>query len=551
MASEAAPHVALRIELPAFSHDFTVSVPASASVLDVKRAITLACPGEPRVDGQRLVWRGRYLRDEEQVSEIWKTEDETRVVHLAVHPSAWTSEPPQVHTSPTTTRAPIPSVTAPTHAVHRPFRVNTTGPTRASRTPVFSTRLPNEIGLGYIRFKHHVALTALTTGTILSPPTINPVADRAEAVRAVAAHGWSWPDILDEPYPAPTADEQSAGVRYERVTIDGKDYLRLVDSDSKATPTPLQAHALKVLTYTFSFLSAPPPPSHQTQYTSYPATTGQGSTTTTHHVQIPIPLPPFLQQANAPIPAHAAAPNVNNANIRLRPLLLPLVMLGFRTMLLLYFFSPARKPVFGLLVGAWIAYEAWVAYAHAGEVQRDRGGVAPAAAAAADPAPAAAQAQAPAPREGEAPTAAGGPNAQPPRPAQPPRTASPQPHAVPNFIDTLAKIGLSAEEAVLSPSSGQQPTPPPTLAHKVGAFFSLLFLTLHPAIWNGRRTALRAREGRLRTEAHARARVDGGEEVDERQARVRRELAEIHERRPAWVRDYVERVQHAEWVDDA
>ena len=39
---------------------------------DVKDEIKRVCPGSPRVDGQRVIWRGRLLRDEELVMDIWK-----------------------------------------------------------------------------------------------------------------------------------------------------------------------------------------------------------------------------------------------------------------------------------------------------------------------------------------------------------------------------------------------------------------------------------------------------------------------------------------------
>ena len=43
----------------------------------------------------------------------------------------------------------------------------------------------------------------------------------------------------------------------------------------------------------------------------------------------------------------------------LRDLVIPLFLLVVRTVFLLYFFSPIEKPVFGILIGAWMFYEAW------------------------------------------------------------------------------------------------------------------------------------------------------------------------------------------------
>ncbi|KAI5826831.1 hypothetical protein K523DRAFT_216666, partial [Schizophyllum commune Tattone D] len=87
--------IAIRVELPAYSHSFQVQVPPSASVQDLKREIARTCPGTPRVEGQRLICRGRALDDSERVEDVWKSPDHMRVVHLAVHPSAWTGAPPR------------------------------------------------------------------------------------------------------------------------------------------------------------------------------------------------------------------------------------------------------------------------------------------------------------------------------------------------------------------------------------------------------------------------------------------------------------------------
>lgn len=63
--------VDLRVELSAYSHSFQIQVPQHSTVLNVKQEIRVKCPGAPREDGQRLIWRGRFLRDDEKVIEIW------------------------------------------------------------------------------------------------------------------------------------------------------------------------------------------------------------------------------------------------------------------------------------------------------------------------------------------------------------------------------------------------------------------------------------------------------------------------------------------------
>lgn len=64
--------VSLTIELPQYARTFSVDVPQEGSVRDVKIAVSQTCPGEPRVDGQRLILKGRILQDGEIVQQLWK-----------------------------------------------------------------------------------------------------------------------------------------------------------------------------------------------------------------------------------------------------------------------------------------------------------------------------------------------------------------------------------------------------------------------------------------------------------------------------------------------
>jgi len=64
--------VDIRVDLPTHSHTFTVSVPSHYSVLRVKQEIYGICPGQPKPEGQRLIWGGRLLSDEETVESLWK-----------------------------------------------------------------------------------------------------------------------------------------------------------------------------------------------------------------------------------------------------------------------------------------------------------------------------------------------------------------------------------------------------------------------------------------------------------------------------------------------
>ena len=65
----------LRIEVPAYALSFQIQVQTEWSIRDVKEEIKRVCQGEPRVDGQRIIFRGRILRDEERVEDIWIVRD--------------------------------------------------------------------------------------------------------------------------------------------------------------------------------------------------------------------------------------------------------------------------------------------------------------------------------------------------------------------------------------------------------------------------------------------------------------------------------------------
>jgi hypothetical protein len=78
----------IRVELPTYSHSFQVSVLSTGSVSDVKREIERVCPGNPHVHGQRLIWRGRFLGDDEKVLNIWKV----RLSSLCPPPMVFTAD---------------------------------------------------------------------------------------------------------------------------------------------------------------------------------------------------------------------------------------------------------------------------------------------------------------------------------------------------------------------------------------------------------------------------------------------------------------------------
>ena len=226
--------------------------------------------------------------------------------------------------------------------------------------------------------------------------------------------------------------------------------------------------------------------------------------------------------------------------IPLRPLLGPLLMLLFRTLLLLYFVAPSRKPIFGILVMAWMLYEIWRPIRN-GLIHGLRRGV---------------------------------PNNHGPQDAPVPQAAQnfPEVQRPPqNFLaamvaervdnqagavvlDTLATLNISNEEKILNDSPGAV-TREPGAAHKLLTFFGLFLTTINPAVWNQRRAALRRREGRIRAEqgiiSSSTADAEGGEGQNETRARLQADLRVQHARRPRWIRDYMQRVVAGDWVDDS
>lgn len=189
--------------------------------------------------------------------------------------------------------------------------------------------------------------------------------------------------------------------------------------------------------------------------------------------------------------AHPALPQPQARAVPVRALMTPLILMFLRTLLLLYFFSPARKPIFGLMLGAWVVYEAWGAIRGAiGDLNEpgrgaDRG-----------------RGRAPAVGEGQADAAAGGDV-----PAGGPVNTlfrGPERNQGDAILTHVANINIQSEENALTSPEGARPEEEPGLAQKIKIFVSLLVLTLHPAVWNRRRAALKEREGRLKTEANAR-----------------------------------------------
>lgn len=222
--------------------------------------------------------------------------------------------------------------------------------------------------------------------------------------------------------------------------------------------------------------------------------------------------------------------------IAVRPLLASLIFLLLRTCLLLYFVAPARKPVFGMLILAWMLYEIWqpIRNAFLRNLQRLDGQQRNVAQGGDNPPGVDRQQQGQQPQR--APAA--------PRANEP--VGMPRVNDGGMLFDALGNMNLDGEQRILDVAPGAA-LEEPSFWRKSTTFLGLLITTLHPAVWNRRRMVLRRREGQLRTEANAR-------NIPEEEAEDRRDVRDAariqHGRRPQWVRGYIERVLVTDWMED-
>ncbi|KAJ3892937.1 hypothetical protein GG344DRAFT_44340 [Lentinula edodes] len=555
----AVPTIPILVELPAYGYSFTVHLPSeststsaasSNTVLSIKHAISRTCPGNPQVDGQRIIWRGRVLGDAEKVGELWSVVDGyggqglKRIVHLSVHPSAWTGKPPVISAAREIVAEKDDVVNKLRAAAAVTFESSTTTSNSAPTVTTAPSAPPPALP-AYLISTHRKALSALTDLEGFTPEAFTSSDNEKEtAIRFVNAHGYSWPAILDEGYPSTDADSEK-GVRYVKDVIDGRPYLRLLNPTE--TPTAAQKHALKVLSFTFELLKLPTQPS---RYTSSPSISNPIAQPNQPGVQFD--LNQFFNANNL----NNNNDNNNNNNhqiqqINIRPILLPLLMLSLRMFLLLYFVAPARKPFLMLLVLAWVGWEIWGWIAALGvrvEVEIERGGGRMEGGGA-----------------GERPPGGGAPPAVPA--ANNPPAPAPAPAAPPTLLDNLASFGIAQDQAALESTLPlETDSPEPGFARKALLFLVLFLISVHPAVWNRRRALLRAREGQVRVEMGVLAEGVGEQEsgaADDasalestRRAQRRAEMYVKYMSRPAWVRRYMQRVMSAQagegaWVDEA
>lgn len=156
----------------------------------------------------------------------YQSHDEPRIVHLAVHPSAWSSAPPEVPqpVQPVFTPANLPRPVYQAAPQHVPAQTMS----GASSVP---TAITAQHPLAYVLFKHQNALIALMQGSVVYTDPSELDTSRLAAVQAVERHGWLWPAILDEEFPAAT----EGGLKYEHITV-----------GSVVLPFPLRFSLMKI-----------------------------------------------------------------------------------------------------------------------------------------------------------------------------------------------------------------------------------------------------------------------------------------------------------------
>ncbi|CAE6423414.1 unnamed protein product [Rhizoctonia solani] len=476
----------------------TFTVPAQARVADLKTAIAEQCPGQPRPNGQRIIWKGRVVVDEEVVGDIWEPGEDTHTVHLAVHPSAWstppkTEEPQHASTASTTSSTLLPPPTQ-SSSIPIPLLSSLNQPT-----------LPTPAGVAkeIIMFHHKNALRVMA-GQPMEPWSSPTGLDQASATHwafmGLVTAGQTFPPILHTSYPPQLPNE--SGLEYSFVTIDGRPYLSLQSPD--ASPTPTQQHAIQVLTSTLALipyldnLTPLPPILPPIPYTFQPI------------------LPPPRQSTRATVQ------RLRRLIIALRTLV-PLSFTLLRASLFIVFFPQAREPLWLTVIIAVVLYEARLIINRANEALPNLPNPDP---------------NDPNPRQGPVANRNG-------------QTNNPLSVNLQTVFDRATLSGVDSEAAQLDldvPERELRPvpeneTPVHEWALRVRSFVLLLGVTLVPAAWARRREALRLREGRMRVVYGERAnavRVENEEGQEVVGMLGEKRIAAL--RPGGWRRSYVERV---------
>ena len=219
--------VPVTVEHPQYTQTFTVRVPPAGTVNDIKHEISQTCPGHPKVEGQRLISKGRILDDGERVESLWtvssfcpsfhptcssnegccKAPEDARVVHLAVNPLSWSTDPPNV---PLVDEKASPALQAYQEMIARETELS--GPVADDIPTTPPPTLPQFQTLPFISHMHHKALRALSPAT---PPAALGAAGsefaKARSKAALEAAGHTWPAIFDVEFPGPSP----GGVTYD------------------------------------------------------------------------------------------------------------------------------------------------------------------------------------------------------------------------------------------------------------------------------------------------------------------------------------------------
>jgi len=170
-------------------------------------------------------------------------------VHLSVHPSAWASAPPSVATvsanagpavpvtivsgarapPPTTghgsggyfaTSQPPPSIPQPGPIPRQAQPGQGAPPPAALPAPTSVPGLaPISVGfINYIAYQHVSAASILRSGPVIEDPPTGLVESKIMAKQLMTQWGYAWPSVFDDEYPP--AEDESAGIKYEQVTIE-------------------------------------------------------------------------------------------------------------------------------------------------------------------------------------------------------------------------------------------------------------------------------------------------------------------------------------------
>ncbi|KAG9019008.1 hypothetical protein FRB90_007388 [Tulasnella sp. 427] len=400
-------HPLITVILPSRSITFKVPINPSATVNDLKNVIHDSCPGRPAQSGQRIIWKGRFLKDEEVVEDVVNKNggvgDPT--VYLAVHPSSWTESEPNGSTVPSSS-SPLTTSSSPT--VELPT-TSSTSHTPGPSSPSTSTPLPIPT----------ISATATTSGTSfplaaatsLHVPAQFVMHQHSNAIRVLAGQPplpWLGPSdfrsarnmargvfgIQNIVWPLKTAVEtdlynklqkdpetMKGGVVYEWKLVDNLPYLSVIDPT--AHPNLLQKLALETLTHTYPLLPHLPslPPSVSSSYAALTSRRSNNSNGLANDLlvggggggrnHIRAAEFRFLHNHRDRIPPHALPTYLRILNhiavvtltVFANPsrLLLPICMIIARAGFVMYIFrwTPDRSIPWFLAVLCWMCYEIW------------------------------------------------------------------------------------------------------------------------------------------------------------------------------------------------